>query len=99
MNVSYFGDPNPRRAKPPAGPGQLPLRCRRVKVPELPVLPMTDGSLAALAPAILIDGPFCGGDTNQFDADLLRVRKVRVTLRMQVGHRPRSAAPIGRSSG
>ena len=31
------------------------------------------------------DGPFCGGGANQFDADLYRVRKVRVTLRVQVG--------------
>ena len=33
--------------------------------------------------AILTDGPYCGSGDNQFDADLLRVRKVRVTLRMQ----------------
>ena len=32
---------------------------------------------------MLTDGPFCGGGDNQFDADLLRVRKVRVTLRVQ----------------
>jgi hypothetical protein len=32
------------------------------------------------------DGPYCGGSGNQFDADLLRIRKVRVTLRMQVAN-------------
>ncbi len=48
------------------------------------VLPTVDGSLAALTPAMLTDGPFCGGGSNQFDPDLLRVRKVRVTLRIQV---------------
>ena len=48
------------------------------------VLPTVDGSLATLTPAMLTDGPFCGGGSNQFDPDLLRVRKVRVTLRIQV---------------
>jgi hypothetical protein len=83
MNVSYFGDPNP--PKPPLGQANCLYDGAGVpKVPELPVLALTDGSLAALPPAILTDGPFCGGDTNQYDADLLRVRKVRVVLRMQV---------------
>jgi hypothetical protein len=53
---------------------------------NLTVLPATDGSLAALTPAMLADGPFCGGGTNQFDADLLRIRKVRAALRMQVAN-------------
>jgi hypothetical protein len=40
-----------------------------------------------LTPARLTDGPFCpdASIANRFDADLLRVRKVRVTLRVQVG--------------
>ena len=29
------------------------------------------------------DGPWCGGGTTRFDADLLRIRLVRVTLRVQ----------------
>lgn len=38
-----------------------------------------------LTPAVLTDGPWCPDDVspNRFDADLLRVRKVRVTLRVQ----------------
>jgi hypothetical protein len=48
-----------------------------------PTLAATDGSLAALTSAMLSDGPYCGAGDNQFDVDLLRVRKVRVTLRMQ----------------
>jgi len=39
--------------------------------------------LAALPLAILNDGPWCGDGNNRFDADLFRVRKVRVTLRVQ----------------
>jgi hypothetical protein len=35
---------------------------------------------------MLTDGPMCGGGTNQFDADLLRVRKIRVTMRVQAAN-------------
>jgi hypothetical protein len=40
-----------------------------------------------LPPNILADGPWCPDDqhTNRFDADLLRVRRIRVKLRVQVG--------------
>jgi hypothetical protein len=36
---------------------------------------------------MLSDGPWCpdANKPNRFDADLLRVRRVRVTLRVQVG--------------
>jgi hypothetical protein len=47
------------------------------------VLTADEGSLAALTSDMLTDGPMCGGGTNQFDADLLRIRKVRVTMRVQ----------------
>jgi hypothetical protein len=43
----------------------------------------TDGSLVELDAVVLSDGPFCGTGPNEFDADLLRVRKVRVSLRLQ----------------
>lgn len=38
-----------------------------------------------LTPAVISDGPWCpdGVSPNRFDADLLRVRRVRVTLRVQ----------------
>ena len=47
---------------------------------NLPTLVADEGSLATLTKAILTDGPMCGGGSNQFDADLLRVRKVRVSV-------------------
>jgi len=43
------------------------------------------GSLAPLPISLLSDGPWCGGGENRFDADLLRVKKVRITLRVQAG--------------
>ena len=45
-----------------------------------------NGPLVKLTPTQLTDGPWCPDESipNRFDADLLRVKKVRVTLRVQV---------------
>lgn len=85
LQVSYFGDPNPpKHPKPSVGTANC-LYDASGNYRNLPVLPLTEGSLAALSPAMLTDGPFfCGGGSNQFDPDLLRVRKMRVQLRTQV---------------
>lgn len=55
-------------------------------VPRLPVLG-NGANRAALAETIFADGPWCPHATavNRFDADLLRIRSVRVTVRVQVG--------------
>jgi len=56
-----------------------------VQVPRLPVL--GDGGLGQveLTQAMLTDGPWCpkANQNQKFDADLLRVRRVQVTLRVQ----------------
>jgi hypothetical protein len=84
LKFEYFGDPNPPTApKPPLGVANC-LYDAAGNYKNLPVLAADEGSLAPLSAAILTDGPMCGGGTNQFDADLLRIRKVRVTMRMQV---------------
>jgi hypothetical protein len=46
------------------------------------IVPLNDSTLN---PGIFNDGPWCPSPTspNRFDADMLRVRKVRVTLRLQ----------------
>jgi type II secretory pathway pseudopilin PulG len=46
-----------------------------------------NGPLVKISTSRLTDGPWCpdGSAANRFDADLLRVKKVRVTLRVQVG--------------
>lgn len=53
-------------------------------VPRLPVLAANEGQVL-LTQAMLTDGPWCpdGTKSNRFDADLLRIRKVRVMLRVQ----------------
>jgi hypothetical protein len=45
------------------------------------------GGLVRFSPAQLIDGPWCPDDTsdNRYDADLFRIRRIRVTLRVQTG--------------
>jgi type II secretory pathway pseudopilin PulG len=40
-------------------------------------------TLTALAPSQLTDGPIAGASPRRFDADLLRVRRVRVVLRVE----------------
>jgi hypothetical protein len=83
LQFDYFGDPNPPLApKPPAGtPNCLYDAGGNYIGPG--TLPLDDGSLSRLPAAILTDGPYCGSGPNAFDADLLRIRKVRVSLRMQ----------------
>lgn len=84
LRFDYFGEVNPPTVpKPPPGVANC-LYDAAGNYANLPVLSADEGSLAVLTPAMLTDGPWCGSGGNQFDADLLRVRKVRVTLRMQV---------------
>jgi len=56
-----------------------------IPAPKLPVLGAGSQALVELTAAHLTDGPFCPNDTNanRWDADLLRIRKVAVTLRVQ----------------
>jgi hypothetical protein len=44
------------------------------------------GPLIAIEPSMLIDGPWCpdAGSARRFDADLLRIRRIRVVVRFQV---------------
>jgi hypothetical protein len=86
LQISYFGDPNPPLKPKPASGDANCLYDSSGNYIGPGVLPAIDGSLAALTPAMLTDGPFCGGGSNQFDPDLLRVRKVRMTLRLQVAN-------------
>ena len=55
------------------------------QVPRLAALPASDSGLAPLSPALFADGPWCpdAASANRFDADLLRISLVRVTLRVQ----------------
>ncbi|HVB37977.1 MAG TPA: hypothetical protein VND92_05535, partial [Vicinamibacterales bacterium] len=56
-------------------------------VPREAIVPgATDGaSLVPLVPAIFTDGPWCpdAGATRRFDADLLRIRRIGITVRIE----------------
>ena len=85
LRFDYYGDPaSPVLPKPPIGLPNCLYNAAGAYIGPGPLTP-TDGSLAALPAAILSDGPFCGSGPNEFDADLLRIRKVKVSLRMQTG--------------
>jgi hypothetical protein len=60
-----------------------------VHVPRLPWLGAADTLLVAIGAGLLTDGPWCpdGSAPNRFDADLLRIRRVRVTVRAQAASR------------
>jgi hypothetical protein len=55
------------------------------QVPRLPVLGAGGLAQVELTKADLTDGPWCPADDkpNRFDADLLRIRRIQVTLRVQ----------------
>ncbi|HXW07072.1 MAG TPA: prepilin-type N-terminal cleavage/methylation domain-containing protein [Vicinamibacterales bacterium] len=100
LQFTYFGDPNPPvQPRPPAGQANCLYDAAGNYVGP-GALPPTDGSLAELPPAILRDGPMCGANLNEFDADLLRIRKVRVSLRVQAAlDRLRGVGPLWRNPG
>jgi prepilin-type N-terminal cleavage/methylation domain-containing protein len=61
---------------------------RRTYVPRLAAM-SGRGTLVRLTGVDLTDGPWCpdANNANRYDADLLRIRKIRVTLRVQTGNR------------
>jgi type II secretory pathway pseudopilin PulG len=86
LRFDYFGDPNPPTQPKPAPGIANCLYDVAGNYLNLPVLEATEGSLAELKGDILSDGPYCGSGDNAFDVDLLRIRKVRVTLRVQAAN-------------
>jgi hypothetical protein len=84
LEFAYFVDPHPASVALPAdasgncvyGPGD----------PPVPLLaPLGDSSLVPVPLGHFEDGPYCGLWPQRFDGDLLRIRRVRVTLRAQAG--------------
>jgi len=80
----YFGDPEPpQNPKPPVGVSNCLYDAAGNLVGGMSTLTPQGGSLAVLPLSMLNDGPWCGNGNNRFDADLLRIKKVRMTLRVQ----------------
>jgi len=89
MALEYFGSPAPPRApKPPLGISNCLYDAAGVPEPGLGTLPAGPDGLANLPLALLSDGPWCGAGDTRFDADLLRIRRVRLTLAASTSSRP-----------
>ncbi|MCL4813655.1 MAG: hypothetical protein KJ061_14270 [Vicinamibacteraceae bacterium] len=83
FTVRYFGDPvPPDRPRPPPG-----IASCVVDAAGTPVLAPLGGasSLVELPLAAFTDGPVCGSAPWRYDADLFRVRLVRLSLRLEAG--------------
>jgi hypothetical protein len=84
MAVDYFGEPSPPvHPRPAPGVSNCLFDAEGAPVSGLPSIPAADGSLAPLPLDIFRDGPWCGEGDWTFDADLMRIRGIRVTIRVQ----------------
>lgn len=92
LSFRYYADPDPSSVSPAGPPGGSCVY--GPGPPPAPLLsPLGGVLLSELAGADLTDGPFCGVAPNRFDADLLRIRRVRVSMRVDppadsAGRRP-----------
>jgi hypothetical protein len=87
LTFEYFGDPNPPTLpKPPVGTANCLYDATGAPLGGMSILSPAGGTLANLPLGAFTDGPWCGSGSNRFDADLLRVRMIRVTLRVQVAN-------------
>ena len=81
MSIEYFGTPAPPRApKPPLGIANCLYDAAGLPDPGLGALSVGPDGSAPLPLSLLADGPWCGAGDTRFDADLLRIRRIRVTL-------------------
>jgi hypothetical protein len=100
VQFEYFGDPNPPMTpKPSLGTANCLYNAAGALLGGLSVLTPAGGSLAPLPLSMLSDGPWCGAGANRFDADLLRIKRVRVTLRIQASQAMRATGSQYSSAG
>jgi prepilin-type N-terminal cleavage/methylation domain-containing protein len=84
LRFSYYIDPSARAAPTPNGAGGNCVFA--AGSPPVPLLADFGGMVARPAgPTDFTDGPACGIAPNRFDGDLLRIRRIRVTIRVQTG--------------
>jgi hypothetical protein len=81
LQFAYYGDPRPDSVPPPASGAS---NCAYSGLPPASILTNLGGDGAKLMDAsLLTDGPSCGQPPFQFDADLLRIRRVSFTVRVE----------------
>jgi type II secretory pathway pseudopilin PulG len=71
----------------PAGENCVFATVDSLHIPRLPGLAPDASGLVELTAALLRDGPWCPDETSavRYDADLLRLRRIAVTVRVQAG--------------
>ena len=81
LRFTYFADPHPDAVVPPV-PGAS--TCAYSGSPPIPLLANLGGTAPkVLTAALLTDGPICGQSPYRFDADLLRIRRISATVRVE----------------
>lgn len=81
LRFAYYVDPRPDAVAAPA-PGAS--NCAYAGSPSVSLLANLGGMAPKPATATLLtDGPVCGQSPHRFDADLLRIRRVSVTIRLE----------------
>jgi hypothetical protein len=105
FKVRWFGDPNPPTSPQPSPfPGGTNCLYNADGSLKQPTLVATSGSLIELTQVstggtvtapLLTAGDVCGSGSSAFDADLYRVRKIQITMRVQVANEAlRGADPL-----
>jgi len=102
LKFEYFGDPKPPTAPKPTGMANCLYDLNGNLTYNPAPLATGDGSLAPLPLAMFKDGPWCPApgapSTSSYDADLLRIRKIRVTVRVQASAASmRGGNPVGKT--
>ena len=94
LTMEYFGTVVPPAfPRPPIGQANCLYDASGARVAGMSHLSPGEDGLAVLPIDMFNDGPWCGSGAFAYDADLLRIRRVRVTLRLQV------SSPALRASG
>lgn len=95
MAFAYVGDRgSPVHPRPPAGTANCLYDSAGVMQPVAASISGAVGGLVDLPLALFSDGPWCGSGDNRFDLDLLRIRRVRMTLRLQAPDDVRSTTSL-----
>jgi len=94
LSFAYFGDPHPPLTpKPSLGTANCLYDTSGRLDPSLVALPSAGRALEPLPLSMFTDGPWCGTGSARFDADLLRVREIRVALRLEAQASFRAQGP------
>jgi type II secretory pathway pseudopilin PulG len=82
LRFTYYVEPAAAGVRPPPPGGSS---CAYAPgTPPIPLLDELGGTAPALVPpSRLTDGPICGQAPHRFDADLMRVRRIGVTIRLE----------------